>query len=313
MRVARLQLPGLVHHLIWRCLNREWLITDESHRSRYLWWLGRALEDSDWKCIAYAVMSNHVHIAAIAGEEPLARWSRRVNTPFALWMNGNSNRLGPFFASRAADWALGPVAATSTIAYIHNNPVRAGLAARARDSDWTSHRAYVGLAPVPRWLHVEDGLQRAGVDNVDDFERYVNGQPTPPARPKANGVSIAMRRHGQLREATPTDAEVPLLVQRFGRVRPDPGRLVLHAARLLGVDVERVASRRRHPKLREARVVIAHAGRMLGLTGGDIANALGISQQAVSLMLRHVQPPVGVCRTLCESIASEVRIAGAVS
>src|SRR3569623_24348 len=100
MRVARLQLPGLVHHLIWRCLNREWLITDESHRSRYLWWLGRALEDSDWKCIAYAVMSNHVHIAAIAGEEPLARWSRRVNTPFALWMNGNSNRLGPF--SRAA-------------------------------------------------------------------------------------------------------------------------------------------------------------------------------------------------------------------
>jgi hypothetical protein len=275
-----------------------------------LWWLGRALEDSDWKCIAYAVMSNHIHIAAIAGEEPLASWSRRVNTPFALWMNNNGGRLGPFFAGRAADWALGPVAATSTIAYIHNNPVRARLVERARDSDWTSHRAYIGTAPVPRWLSVGDGFQRAGVETVDDFERYVDGHPTPPSRPAANGITIALRRHGQIREATPMDAEVPLLVRRFGRLRPDPGRLVIHAAQVFGLDAQQVASRRRLPRLREARVVIAHTGRMLGLTGGDIAHALGVSQQAVSLMLRHVSVPLEMCQALCESVATEMRIAG---
>jgi len=310
MRIARRQLPGLVHHLVWRCLNREWLIADDSQRARYLWWLGRALENSDWKCIAYAVMSNHVHIAAIAGEEPLARWSRRVNTPFALWMNNNNGRLGPFFAGRAADWALGPIAATSTIAYIHNNPVRASLVERARDSDWTSHRAYVGLSAVPRWLCVDEGLQRAGVGNIDDFERYVDGQPIPPERTKANQASRALRRHGQTLEATPLDAEVPVLVRRFGRLRPDPGRVLLHAAELLGLEAEAIASRRRDPRLREARVVVAHASRILGLTGGDVASALGISQQAVSVMQRHVSPPLDVCRRLCESLVAEIRIAG---
>jgi hypothetical protein len=310
MRIARRQLPGLVHHLIWRCLNREWLIADDRHRTRYLWWLGRALESSDWKCIAYAVMSNHIHIAAIAGEEPLARWSRRVNTPFALWMNDNGGRLGPFFAGRATDWALGPVAATSTIAYIHNNPVRAGLVGRARDSDWTSHGAYVGVVPAPRWLCVEDGLLRAGVGNVDDFERYVDGQPIPPSRPRANTAAMALRRNGQIHEATPLDAEVPLLVRQFGRVRPDPGRVLVHAAQLLELDPESIASRRRHPRLREARVIIAHTSRMLGLTGGDVANALGVSQQAVSVMQRHVSPPVGICRRLCEALVAETRIAG---
>ncbi|MEO6772979.1 MAG: transposase [Kofleriaceae bacterium] len=311
MRRARLHIPGLVHHLIWRCLNREWLITSDQHRERYLWWLGRALEESDWKCIAYAVMSNHVHIAAVAGEEPLARWSRRAHTPFAIWANKATDRLGPFFAGRAADFALGPIAATFTLAYIHNNPVRARVVERARDSTWTSHRAYIGLAAVPRWLHVDEGLLRSGQVSTEDFERLVDGQPIPEHRPASNRAARALARAGQIVEATPRDAETPLLMRQFGRLRPNPGRLLLHAAHMLDLDPAAVASRRRHPRLRDARLVIAHSGRALGLTGGDIADALGLSQQAVSLMLRHGRPHPDACRLLCERLASEVRLADA--
>jgi hypothetical protein len=38
------------------------------------------------------------------------------------------------------------------IRYVHNNPVRAGLAARASESSWSSHRAYLGLEACPSWL-----------------------------------------------------------------------------------------------------------------------------------------------------------------
>lgn len=310
MRRARLHIPGLVHHLIWRCLNREWLINSDEQRKRYLWWLGRALENSDWQCIAYAVMSNHVHIAAVAGEEPLARWSRRANTPFAIWMNKTTGRLGPFFSGRAADYALGPIAATSTIAYIHNNPVRAGLVGRARDSTWTSHRAYVGLSRAPRWLHVDEGLGRAFAVDVETFERMVDGQPIPQSRPAHNEAALALTRSGQIVEATPLDAETPLMMRRFGRLRPSPGRLLLHAAAMLELDPAAIASRRRYPKLHDARVVIAHSGRALGLTGSDIADALGLSPQAISLMLRHERPQAGVCTELCERLASEIRLGG---
>ena len=287
MRRARLHIPGLVHHLIWRCLNRQWLITSDDQRNRYLWWLGRALENSDWKCLAYAVMSNHIHIAAVAGEEPLARWSRRANTPFAIWMNKTTGRLGPFFSSRAADHALGPIAATFTLGYIHNNPVRAGLVERARDSTWTSHRAYIGASHAPRWLHIEEGLRRSLIVDADSFERMVDGHPIPDQRPAMNRAARALARSGQVVEATPLDSETPLMLRWFGRLRPNPGRVLLHAAALLDLDPAAIASRRRHPCLRDARMVIAHAGRALGLTGTDIADVLGLSQQAISLMLRH--------------------------
>jgi hypothetical protein len=41
------------------------------------------------------------------------------------------------------------------IRYVHNNPVRAGVVARASESGWSSHRAYLGLASCPSWLATE--------------------------------------------------------------------------------------------------------------------------------------------------------------
>jgi hypothetical protein len=44
------------------------------------------------------------------------------------------------------------------VRYVHNNPVRAGVARSAADCDWTSHRAYLGLSAVPDWLSAADVL-----------------------------------------------------------------------------------------------------------------------------------------------------------
>ena len=311
MRRARLHVPGAVHHLIWRCLNHEWLIKTKQQRQRYLHWLGRALDDSDWKCIAYAVMSNHIHLAVVAGNAQLASWSRRANTPFALWMNEQSNRLGPFFANRAHDYALREIGAYSTIGYIHNNPVRAGLVARARDSDWTSHRAYLGLIPPPSWLHVGEGMHWAQTPNVDAFEDYVNSDPRPPERPAGERISKTVRNRGQINDGTPTGNVVPLVVRPFARVRPDPRLVIAHVGQMLDVDPRVIASRLRVGLT--ARRVVVHASAMLGLTGSDIAAALGISppssvpDSAYNHMsawdLRTVCSAVGVGRSPLVSVA----------
>ena len=54
--------------------------------------------------------------------------------------------------------------APDLIASIHNEPVRAAAATRATDCAWSSHRAYVALARPQPWLHVAEGLHRAGFD-----------------------------------------------------------------------------------------------------------------------------------------------------
>ncbi|MEJ7603015.1 MAG: hypothetical protein WKG01_34325, partial [Kofleriaceae bacterium] len=107
----------------------------EVERARYLWLLGRALERSDWRCFAYAVMSNHVHLALQAGSQPLAGWLRQAHVPFAMWLNERRERIGPVFVRGPRLRAVRPEGAARLVSYIHNNPVRARVVTRASDSD----------------------------------------------------------------------------------------------------------------------------------------------------------------------------------
>jgi hypothetical protein len=283
MRIARQESPGAVHHVISRFVDRSWLLTEDTERDRYLHLLGRALDHSSWRCLAYALMSNHLHFAMIAGPDPLESWTKRVNSPFANWMNVRRGRLGPVFADRPATFAIRPGDEGQLIAYIHNNPVRAGVVARARDSHWTSHAIYVGARLAPRWLHVDQGLEYCGVAAAD-FDAWVAADTTTRDAPNLKAVSRAARMRGALHVATPTLAptDVPLVGRHFARIRPDPRDVLRVVAAVTGVPAEAFASRQKKPVLVEARRIAVHAGRALGLTGGELAAALGVGRQTAS-------------------------------
>lgn len=307
MRQARLNVPGVVQHLIWRFVEQRWFIQSQTERSCYLRWLGRALLESDWKCLAFAVMSNHIHLAAIAGNEPLASWSRRANLPFAQFINETTGRIGPVFADRAKCYAIGPAYVANTIAYIHNNPVRAFVVQHARDSDWTSHAAYVNhVQPLP-WLHVEAGLGLSGFER-DAFDNFVEGHPPAPERPREARITRALQRHARINTATPFDRQVPLVARPFARVRPDPRRIVELVGASLGLHPDQIASRRRNSSIRAARIAVVHTALATGLTGADVATVLGISQQAVSSMAHKAARPVDVCERVFEQLEREVRV-----
>ena len=306
MRTARLHLPHAVHHLIWRFVDRAWYFTSADERRRYLWWLGRSLADSDWRCLAFALMSNHIHLAVVAGHEDLAAWSRRAHAPFARWMNDRQGRLGGLFADRARDFAVAPETARELIAYIHNNPVRAGVVTRAADSDWTSHRAYLGLAVRPAWLHVRDGLSRGGFATPSDFGDYVDGTPREPAAPDVRRISTAVKRHGAIQVGTPTDQLVPFVARPYACIRPNPVRLVEIVCELTGAALAEVRSRRRNPQLVGVRRLVVHSGRALGLVGSDIAAALGISKQAVSRIALATTVSATLREQVCRRVADEV-------
>lgn len=306
MRVARLHIPGVVHHLIWRFVDREWFFESDEERDRYRALLGRCLEDTDWRCIAYALMSSHIHIATIAGEEPLAVWSRRVNSPFAQWMNERHGRLGPLFADRPKSYAMSPTSVGTLISYIHDNPVRAGVVASAEQSTWTSGPAYAGLATTPRWLFVEEGLARSGIEHFYDL-------PIAPTKDELVSVKIedvakAARRRGAIYVATPETHVVPLVARAYARIRPDPRRVIDLVAELVALHPAEISSRRRNPTTCRARELVVHVARMVGVTGAEIAGALGISHQAVSKIARHTAVDAR-CEHVCARLLQERRFA----
>ena len=286
MRPIRQFIPGVVYHLIWRFVDRAWFFSSDEERARYLRLLGRAITASDWSCFAFALMDNHIHLGARAGQMKLCDWTRRVNSPFALWMNERHDRLGPLFAHRVADYAVLPAKVGNLIAYIHNNPVRAGVVAHARDSGWTSHRAYVGLAPAPAWLEVDAGIELGRVGRAE-FDAYVEDTPGESGIVELDRIGRAIRRLGAVEVATPSSSAIPLVARAFAHVRPEPRSLVRIVADLSGVPLALLCSQRRGPDVLVARRAAVHAGRAAGVSATDLATALGVSLTAVSTIERR--------------------------
>ncbi len=307
MNTIRRNIPGVVYHLIWRFVDRRWFFGSDAEREVYLGLLGRGLAESDWRCFAFALMSNHIHMALLAGTAPLASWSRRVNAPFAAWMNARHERLGPVFAHCAKDYAIPPAGEASLLAYIHNNPVRAGVASTARESMWTSHRAYLGLVTAPPWLHVQDALARTGMTAIG-FAEWVDRAPGESGVVTVNRAAAAAHRRGALHVATPSINGIPLVGRTFAHVRIDPRRIVALAVDLSGVGALVVCSRRRTIDALVVRRAVVHAGRAFGLSDSDIADALGLSQQGISKMgaraLSHAERMLAV--RICERAQLEI-------
>src|SRR5688500_390704 len=169
-RYARLEAPGVVHHLVSRFINEEYRFAGATERRNYLDRVPRALVRSDWSPRSYCVMSSHVHWGARAGHLPSASFIKPLHVGTAAWLNKIQGRLGPVFADRHRSIICDPQHAARLVAYIHNNPVRAGVVSDPADSDWSSHRAYLGLVEAPPWLDVEAGLLACG------FEPTVSGR-----------------------------------------------------------------------------------------------------------------------------------------
>ena len=288
MRNPRLTIPGDVYHLISRFIEREWFLSSTDERSRYLELFGKALAFTHWRCLGYALMSNHVHLLMVAGRDPAESMLKRTHAPFAAWLNHRRERIGPVFASRPAMWRVRPPDVARTLAYIHNNPVRAGVVAAARDSDWTSHRAYL-RGRGEDWLAFAEGLTRCDFHDGVAFDAWIDGELRVPRLKRVDSElrPIRARAHvrGAIELATPDAGKltsVALVRRPYGHVRANPRRFVVWLARFCGVPANVLRSRGRSSELVRAKRLAIHVGRALGLSITQVTDALGISAQAGS-------------------------------
>jgi putative transposase len=69
-RQARIDMPGALHHLIVRGIERRIIFHDDLDRDDFLNRLGKVLADSQTACYAWAFMPNHVHLLLRTGQAP---------------------------------------------------------------------------------------------------------------------------------------------------------------------------------------------------------------------------------------------------
>jgi REP element-mobilizing transposase RayT len=193
-RTARVSLAGGVFHVVSRFTRDEWVLDGQGARHAYLDALAQAAEPDDAQVLGYCLMSNHVHLVLVQGTAPLSRFMKSVHTAFAGFVNRGRRRTaqGAVFAGRPRmvlvdrdPYLLG------LVRYVHNNPVRAGVVRFARNSDWTSHRAYIGDREPPSWLRMGYVLDRFGRSARDKFDAFVDEARKEPRRPELSGAQDA--------------------------------------------------------------------------------------------------------------------------
>jgi REP element-mobilizing transposase RayT len=154
-RKPRQDVAGLVHHVTARGNRQQAIYLDDLDREMYLLLLAQAVKRQRWVCLAYCLMSNHVHLLIETPEAGLSRGMHRMHGLYAQTFNKRHRRSGHLFQDKFHSVLIETDEQLwVTARYIARNPVEAGLCAEPAAWAWSSHAATTGAAVAPAWLDV---------------------------------------------------------------------------------------------------------------------------------------------------------------
>lgn len=143
-RVAREKSKSGIYHIMMRGINRQIIFHDEDDCLKFIRTIQDYKEKSGYEVYAYCLMGNHVHILLKVIKEPLEQVMRRICGRYVYWYNLKYNRIGSLFQGRfKSEPVEDDTYFLTVIRYIHQNPVKAGLAYTTKDYKWSSFNEYI--------------------------------------------------------------------------------------------------------------------------------------------------------------------------
>ena len=147
-RQARLDAPGMLHHVIVRGIKEHRIVDDLWDRGNFVSRLGQVASDTGTRIYAWALMTNHAHILLRSGQHGLSRFMRRLLTGYAITYNLRHKRRGHLFQDRYKSIVCDEdTYFRELVRYIHLNPLRAKVVKNMSDLDkyrWCGHSVLMG-------------------------------------------------------------------------------------------------------------------------------------------------------------------------
>jgi len=199
---------------------------------------------------AYCLMTNHVHLLVEERDETIERTMKRIGVAYVSYYNKKYERIGPLFQGRFRSEPVDDAGYfIKLLAYIHLNPVKAGIVAAPGDYRWSSWNEYMS-----------DTIDRSSA--ICDFSCPFPGL-------DFDTLRQTMARNNELKAFIP-----------FGDAgrRLTGGEAMQAAAQVLPDDVavSEVVSLPRHQ-----RVGIVQGMRRMGLSFNQISRLTGVSASTV--------------------------------
>ena len=181
------------------------------------------------------------------------------------------------------------------IAYVHLNPVKAGIVNRPRMYRWSGHRDVLGLRKKPI-LAVDDLLSVYGTSRRQALRGYRSAlHDVSRAEWSEEGPGkLPWWRLGRPAQERILHPKGHVMVDELGRPtspfrkRYDAGTWIEVTCRQLKVEPGDLSSRRRHPEIIRVRDLVGLVGvERYGVKVKDLAAQLGKSEDGVSLWVRR--------------------------
>lgn len=141
-RLARLDAPGVLHHVIIRGIERRELFRDRVDQDNFVDRLSQLVPETQTSCYAWVLMTNHAHFLFRSGPMGLASLMKRLLTGYAVSYNRRHRRHGQLFQNRYKSIICQEdVYLKELVRYIHLNPLRARM---VEDFQALNHFAFSG-------------------------------------------------------------------------------------------------------------------------------------------------------------------------
>jgi len=300
-RRPRVFVEGGMYHVYSRLARGGTSLGGVEEATTFVSLLGEVKERDDLIVYAWCVLPTHYHLLARTTRRALWRTMATLHSRYSRWLNRRQGVMGPTWQSRyKAKLVEDQRYFDQLVAYIHLNPVKAGLVKDPGKWTFSGHYELVKRTRCSV-LDVDEMLQGFGDERSTARRAYVRamraGQREPwigedPGRLPWWRFGAAPQEELELRE------EVPFAAASQGSAldRPEvsPQQVVAAAGKVVGVDPSRLTGHGRERELtrvREALAVVACD--RYGVRVKDLARAMGKRPDLVSTWLRRAAVRLG--------------------
>lgn len=152
-RFARLDIAGLLQHVMVRGIESRDIFIDDHDRQRFVDRFASLLSETGVRCYAWTFLSNHFNALLMPTSTPLSSFMRRLLTGYAVSFNRRHKRSGHLFQNRYKSIVCKEEPyLLELVRYIHLDPLRAGMVKPLDELDhyrWSGHSVLLGNRSFP--------------------------------------------------------------------------------------------------------------------------------------------------------------------
>ena len=295
-RKPRLFVSEATYHVYSRVARGEFAFDDPYEAEEFVETVRRVGDLHNWRVLAWCLMGNHYHLVVRMGAAPLSRSMKSLQQQVTRSRNRRVKVFGPMWQGRfKAKQVDDEVFLEQLIAYVHLNPVNAGIVDRPKEYRWSGHRDVLGLRKKPL-VSVDDVLATYGASRRQALAAYRSALRSVGDSDWSGDAPghLPWWRLGRPRSGDDLHPIGHVMADELGRptspyrARFEADAWIKTTCRHFDVQREDLASRSRKKEIVRVRELIGLVGvERYGVKVKELAASLGKSEDGVSLWVRR--------------------------